>query len=165
MENKEKSFFVPWRNSFSFGERKMPLKLEHNYKQHQFYFDAKSNHYFSLINDNSTPKSFIDALINKNFDDAMSYVSRLNLFVDFEELKKIFDGINSYNCISVSFKNTPAVKGEKINSVFVSHKNKKMILHFYLVNEPDCFSKWKIYRVEEERVTGNFEREKVWIKF
>ena len=117
------------------------------------------------MNDNSTPKLFLDALIKKDFQDAMTYISRLSLFVDQDALKEIFDNVKSYNYIPVSYKNSYFPKGEKVNSVFVSNENKKKILHFYLINEPDYFSKWKIYRIEEENVTGNFERKKIWIKF
>jgi len=159
--------FVPWKNDFQFGEKNYGLKLGHRYKRHQFCFaskDSKNNPYFGLVSDNVTPKAFADALINKNFDAALSYVSRFSIFVDFEAVKKIFDGVSSYNCISASFANSVS-KGESVNSIFISDKNKKVILRFYLVNEPDRFSKWKIYRIEEEYVTCNFERKKLCIKF
>lgn len=161
----KKSFFVPWKNDFCFGEGSNSLKLKHNYKQHQFYFDAKSHPYLCLKNENETPKSFINALIKKDFDDAMSYISSLSVFVDIEMIKKIFDEIKYYKCISVSYKNSCFNSREKINSVFISDKDKKIILHFYLINEPDRFSKWKIYRIEKESVMGNLERKKIWIKF
>ncbi len=160
-------FFVPWKNDFRFGEKNSGLKLGHKYKQHQFCFASKyskNNPCFGLIRDSITPKAFVDALIEKNFDDAMSYVSKFSVFMDFEAVKKIFDGISSYNCVSASFTNSVS-KEESVNSIFVSDKNKKVILRFYLVNEPDCFSKWKIYRIEEEYVTSSFERKKLCIKF
>jgi len=161
----KKSFFVPWQNNFCFGERTVLLKLKHNYKHHQFYFDSESRPFISLINDNTAHKSFINAIINNDFDDAMSYISRFSIFVDLEMLKKIFDGVKSYNYIPVSYKKDCSFEGEKVNSVFISDKNKKLILHFYLINEPDSFSKWKIYRIEEENVNSALERKKIWIKF
>lgn len=165
-----KSYFVSWQSDFGFAEREIQkgsiaVKLNHNYKQHQFYFQSDEQPYLSLVNDNSTPKLFLDALIKKDFQDAMTYISRLSLFVDQDALKEIFDNVKSYNYIPVSYKNSYFPKGEKVNSVFISNENKKKILHFYLINEPDYFSKWKIYRIEEENVTGNFERKKIWIKF
>ena len=162
---KKKNFFVPWQNDFCFGERTVLLKLKHNYKQHQFYFNFDSHPYISLVNDNTAPKSFINAIINNDFDGAMSYISRFIIFVDFENIKKIFDGIKSYNYIPVSYKKASYFKGEKVNSIFISDKDKKLILHFYMINEPDFFSKWKIYRIEEESVRSNLERKKIWIKF
>ncbi len=161
----KKNFFVPWQNDFCFGERTVLLKLKHNYKQHQFYINFDSHPYISLVNDNTAPKSFINAIINNDFDGAMSYISRFSIFVDFETIKKIFDGIKSYNYIPVSYKKDSYFKGEKVNSIFISDKNKKLILHFYMINEPDFFSKWKIYRIEEESVSSNLERKKIWIKF
>ncbi len=161
----KKSFFVPWQNDFCFGERTVLLKLKHNYKQHQFYFNSETPPYISLINDNITPKSFINAVINNDFDDAMSYISRFSIFLDIELIKKIFSGIKSYKYIPISYKNNYFSKFEKVNSVFVADENKKKILHFYLINEPDSFSKWKIYRIEEENINGSAERKKLWIKF
>lgn len=161
----KRSLFVPWKNDFYFGEMNFPLKLKHNYKRRQFYFDFEKRPYISLINDNTAPKFFINAIMNKDFDRAVSYISRFNFFIDFEELKKIFDGVKSYNYIPVSCKKYSELKGERVNSIFISDKNKKIILHFYLINEPDSISKWKIYRIEEEKVSSGMEEKKIWIKF
>lgn len=159
-------FFVPWSCKFGYGERKSILKLKHNYKEHQFCFDTEKLPYFGLINDNSTSKFFIDALINKNFDDAMSYVSKLSIFIDTDEIKKIFKDTKQFEyIIPIIYRNKYFPKGERINSVLISKKGKMSILHFYLINEPDSFSKWKIYRIEEEKVKRNFERKRLWIRF
>ena len=159
----KKSFFIPWKNDFSFGEKNIAVKLNHSYKHHQFYFNSNSNRpYISLVNDNSIPKAFIDAVIKKDFDDAMSYISRFNIFVDRETIINDFNKVKSYNYIPV-YKNF--CKNKKVNSVMVSENDKKVILHFYLINEPDFFGNWKIYRIEKESITGNFERKKLWIKF
>lgn len=149
----KKSFFVPWQNDFCFGERQELIKLKHNYKHHQFYFNSKNRPYISLINDNITQKSFINALVNNDFDKAVLYISRFSVFANKELLKDFFDGVKSYNYISVSYKDCSFI-GEKVSSVFISDKNNKKILHFYLINEPDSFSKWKIYHIEEEKITS-----------
>jgi len=162
--NDKKAFFVSWKGDFGVCQRDESLRLKHDYKQHQFYFEAKDSPYVGLVNDSAVSVSFINALIKNDFDDAMSYISRFGFFVDFDLVKKIFDDSKTYNRVSVFYKNFNLIPGEKVNSFFVSDKNKKMIVHFYLVNEPDCFSKWKIYKIEEESVM-NIERKRLWIKF
>lgn len=160
------SLFVPWKSDFQFGENDLSPDFKHNYKQRQFCFDFHSSPYIRLLNDSFTSKSFIDAVVKNDFDSAKLYLSKFELFVDFDEIKEIFNGIKTYNFVPVYYnKNLTLLKNEKINSVFISDKNKKLILHFFLINEPDRFSKWKIYRIEEEYVTGFFERKKLWINF
>ncbi len=159
-------FFMPWSCKFGYGERKSILKLKHNYKEHQFCFDTEKSPYFGLINDNSTSKFFIDALINKNFDAAMSYISKFSIFIDTEEIKKIFNDTKHFKyIIPIICRDDYFPKGERINSVLISQKGKMSVWHFYLINEPDSFSKWKIYRIEEENVKRNFERKRLCIKF
>ncbi len=145
------SLFVPWKSSF--GYKNGAVRLKHDYKERQFYFNTDKKPFLGLLNDGIASKFFIDAVLNESIDEAMIYVSRLSLFVNPEEIKSIFGRVKGYKyLISASGKN----KGERINSVLITdnEKNRVSIIHFYMINEPDMFSKWKIYRIEKENVCG-----------
>lgn len=141
--------FIPWKSDF--GYKSSTIRLEHDYKQRQFYFKQSEKPFFCLLSDSSDARNFLDAVINNSYDDAQIYISRsLRICGGLEEVIKIFDKAKHYKYLySVSKANK---NGEYVNSVLITDNEKKRfsIIHLYMINEPDVFSKWKVYKIEKE---------------
>lgn len=141
-------FFVPWKNKYKINES--IIKLNHYYKQKQYCFKQSREPFFCVVNENCTPKSFIDAVMKDSYEDAESYISKnFASRVDIEDVKKLFKEDCTYKYLI----NIPFEKNDlNVKSIMLKDKNSKFIgiLHFYLINEPDIFGNWKIYKVVKE---------------
>lgn len=142
-------FIIPWECDFK--SESSFIKLEHTYKHKDFYFNIKDKPFISVINEDCTTRKFIDAVLNKNSDDAKIYMSKnISIACDYEEIESMFKGVSNYKYLVNVFYDK--ISGCKVNSVLISDKEKKYrdILNIYLINEPDIYSKWKIYKIEKE---------------
>lgn len=143
---KNKTLFIPWQESNSF-----PIKLKHNYKHNQFYFNYSYKPFFSVLNENCTTRCFIDALLKNDVDDAKVYISKeFSYNFDLDEISDIFKNGKTYKyLINISFNK---YKTQKVNSVLITDKDHEYsnIIHMYLIDEPDKYSKWKIFMIEKE---------------
>ena len=128
----------------------LPIKNKHK-KQNYFHLDNSKATFFSILNHQYTSKSFI-LLIKKNkLIEAKNFISKayykdINLSV----LKEFFNDEYLYKSLDkVSFYIN---KDEKINAFLIMDKNLKFkgIINFYMINEPDNISKWKIYKITKE---------------
>ena len=110
----------------------------------------KGSPFFSIPNANGIVKSFLEALNNNYFDEAMGYISK-NVVepVNFEEIYSIFEGVKSYKYLISVKKSSPYLRQVSI-AVKKQPKSKIEIINLKMVNEPDSFGKWKIYHVEKE---------------
>lgn len=138
--------FVPWTQEFK--QKENIVKLNVNRKEN---FKTCAD----ILSTDNIAKYFIQALVHDNADRAMNYVSKYGLFnIDFEEMKRLFDGAEN---VSVSDKYLVNLyfnreKMQKVKSVAIADKNNNVlsVLHFFMVNEPDSFGKWKIIKIIEE---------------
>lgn len=141
--------FIPWKESNT--AINCPIRLKHNYKKNQFYFNYNYKPFFSVLNENCTTKFFIDALLKDSFEDAKVYISKeFNYNCDLDEISDIFKSGKTYKyLIDVSF---DRYKKQKVNSILITDKEHKYssIIHMYLIDEPDKYSKWKIFMIERE---------------
>lgn len=144
-----KSFFFPADSKYI--NKYEPIEIKHNYKNKQFCFKPSFKPFFSVINENETSKSFVDAILKDSIDDAKSYISKNSIYeVCFEEIKTIFKDKTEYKeLININFNKNSHYK---VNSLLISDKEckNKEIIHIYLINEPDNFSRWKIFKIEKE---------------
>lgn len=113
-----------------------------------FYTIAKDRYDTDIVN------LFIKAVANNGPDDAKVYLSK-NLkavgSLDFEELKKVFNGNIAYKYLSkVRFSHLP--ENIVTNSILVMNNaiQKNSIIHVYMVKEPDMHGSWKICGIERE---------------
>lgn len=148
MENKYK-IFVPWKNSIK--PKDSFVRLEHYYKNKQYSFKPSKKPFFSLLNEDVTPRAFIEAVKGNNNEDARACLSKsLGGDIDLEVVKKIFKAEYSYKyLIEVSFNGS---RGHKVKSVMLTDNNcrYKGIVHFYMIKEPDSLSSWKIFKIVKE---------------
>lgn len=148
MVNKFK-VYVPWGNSFK--TRDAFFKFDHFYKHKHYYFQQSKNPFFSLLNEDCTPRCFIEAVKKNNNEDAQSYLSKnLGYNVDLETIRGIFKSDYNYKyLVEASFNNS---RSHKIKSVMLTDRNCRFkgIVHFYLIKEPDGFSNWKIFKIVKE---------------
>lgn len=109
--------------------------------------------FFIIPNEEYTVKIFVDAVMNDSFDVAESCISQKSVYnVDFNELKKLFNGIF---CFKYSFNNVKHKIDNKVNSFIIQGNDGINVIKIYVVNEPDFFSKWKIYKIEREHIIND----------
>lgn len=144
-----KKIFIPRKNEIM--TKAGFLKSEHFYRNKQYSFKPSRKPFFSLLNEDATPKIFIEAVKDNNNDDARAYLSKsLGSDVDLELVKKIFKAEYSYKyLIEVAFNGS---RGHKVKSVVLTDNDShiKEIVHFYMIKEPDSLSNWKIYKIVKE---------------
>lgn len=110
--------------------------------------------FFSTLDDDKIVKLFLEALINRNHEEAYVYISKNCTYeFDFEELSDFFD--RRYNYIfllNALFYKEP--KNCKTKSLLVmkntNNIEKGSVIHFKLIKEQNKFGKWKIYGIEKE---------------
>ena len=128
------------------------LSLNQKYTNKNYFYTKNENKaFFSILNEKYTSKSFIEHIIKDNFLEAKTFISKYSKeTIDIEILKDFFNEEFSYKIL----KKIPFNKKnyEKINSFMIMDKDLKFkgIINFYMINEPDNFSKWKIYKITKE---------------
>ncbi|GHU53422.1 hypothetical protein AGMMS49975_11440 [Clostridia bacterium] len=130
----------------------MFIKLNrHTICHKKIQFDNKRYNvpFFSILNESSTIRAFLDALSKGATSEAAGYLSqtaRKNL--DINELCAMV-GSRDYKRLSGRrFINT----GYKTDAILlIDNESINKIIHLHLVKEPDSVSKWKIFDVESER--------------
>lgn len=150
MDSKAK-IFVPW--GCAFRPKGGIIRLDHYYKHKHYYFKPCKKPFFSILNEDYTPKGFIEAVKKNNNEDAESYLSKaLGYSVDLDYVKGIFkENSRCKYIVEVGQVNSGL---HKIKSVFVTDESCKLgaVVHFYLIKEPDGFSNWKIFKIVKETV-------------
>lgn len=141
--------FVPWSGGNAITNEN--LRINHSYKQKQFYLKKSYTPYFAVVNEDCTLKFFIDTVLKQGYEDALVYISKKFVYDnDYEEIKQLFANLKSYKyLINVSFdKETKC----KVKSVLLTDREFKVqnIVRAYLIYEPDKFSKWKIFMLKKE---------------
>ncbi len=136
------NIFIPWTNASYHTQNP---KLNHTYKQKQFYLKRENNPFFAVVNEDCTVEFFMDIVLKDGYDDGNIYISKKFVHSkDHEEIKQLLQNIKSYKyLINVSFDKATKTK---VKSILLTDKEYKIqnIVSVYLVNEPDRFSKWKI---------------------
>lgn len=113
-----------------------------------FFIKNENKAFFYLLNENYTSKSFIDYIIKDDFLEAEKFISKYSKEnFNIEILKDFFNEELTYKILKKVCFNKKNY--EKINSFMIMDKNLKFkgIINFHMINEPDKFSKWKIYKI------------------
>ena len=140
----EKHVFVQWCVNTS--NRK---NITHTYKSRQFCFKNGMNPFFSVENDLSAAKGFMEAVINGKSEEAGTYLSRSFLaYFKIDEIMKVFKDLKSYKCLYMPYKGTGR---SGISPMLVKDTEDRVsVVKLYLRNEPDIFSNFKIYKITVE---------------
>ncbi len=105
--------------------------------------------FFHIENENGAVDSFLHALFNSSTDEARNFVcSNSDDLLDLDAFKKYFGSNVHYKYLSDGNFNLNS-KNIIVKSVlFMDKKHKReSIINFYLINQPDKFSKLKIYAI------------------
>ncbi|WP_250278153.1 hypothetical protein [[Clostridium] colinum] len=130
-------FFLPLKDKF----------LQENF----FHIDNSKAPFFSILTHQYTSKSFIELIRKNRLIEAKNFISKsfsddVNMCI----LKEFFNDEYIYKTLDkvCFYKNN----NEKINAFLIMDKNLKFkgIINFYMINEPDNISKWKIYKITKE---------------
>lgn len=139
--NNECGFFLPLKtNKF------LNIKIEHtlDFKKHGNI--NINGPFFHLENENSMVEFFLHALFNSSIDEAKKFISPdFDDILDLNAVKECFASCRIYKYLSngnFSFKK----KNCFVNPVLFIDKNTGLssVINFYLINQPDNFSRWKI---------------------
>lgn len=128
------------------------LSIKNKYLQkNDFHIDNSKAPFFSILTHQYTSKSFIGLIKKNKLVEAKNFISKASLEdVNISILKEFFNDDYIYRTLDkVCFR---ANKNEKINAFLIMDKNLKFkgIINFYMINEPDNISKWKIYKITKE---------------
>lgn len=128
------------------------LSLKNKYiKENYFHLDNKKSPFFSILNHNYTTKSFIDSILKDDILEAKNFISKYYINnIDMDKIKEFFNEKYIYKKSNkVSFYEYTY---EKTNAFIIMDTNLKFkgIINFYMIDEPDNFSKWKIYKITKE---------------
>ena len=128
----------------------LPIKNKYIQKSY-FHIDNSKTPFFSILTHQYTSKSFIGLIKKNKLLEAKNFISKS--FVDdvnISILKEFFNDDYVYKTLDkvCFYKN----KYERINAFLIMDKNLKFkgIINFYMINEPDQISKWKIYKITKE---------------
>ncbi len=128
----------------------LPIKNKYIQKSY-FHIDNSKAPFFSILTHQYTSKSFIGLIKKNKLLEAKNFISKS--FVDdvnISILKEFFNDDYVYKTLDkvCFYKN----KYERINAFLIMDKNLKFkgIINFYMINEPDQISKWKIYKITKE---------------
>ena len=107
-----------------------------------------------LFEERQTAKSFISAVVNGNISEASLFVSRKissAYSIDFERLAEVFEsfGKGRYKCVK-SVNASENASRLKLSLALVED-GAFVLMHLYMINEPNENSRWKIYGIEMER--------------
>ena len=139
-------FFLPIRKRKCFLFYKADFQINKN-----IYRKDIKKPFFKMIDDAGTTDFFIDAIMKGRVYDAENYLSKVFCCdTDWDKVKKIFKDAEYYKQLTSVKKNNFSLY--EVRSVMIKNKeNKKSeIIHFYMVKEPDSFSRWKIYKITKE---------------
>lgn len=163
MNDYAQKFFLPWNDYFI--EAKDYTIISNNNKQHLYKKDSFgmvsvenikwwNKPYFAILNEKSTVQFFIDAIMKKSIDEAKVYLSKTcNNELNIDEISNIFTDVCKYKYISkIEF---DAIRNTNVSVVSITPKyvgNKKFtgIINVKMVQEPNRYGNWKIYKIEEE---------------
>jgi len=110
--------------------------------------------FFHIENANSAVESFLDAIMHSSTEEARKFISPdFNNLLDLEMLQESFSYVKSYKHIfKTDFLQIKTKSKRVVGSVLLIGKqhNARVIIDFYLLNQPDNFSKWKIYALASE---------------
>ncbi|WP_317366405.1 hypothetical protein [uncultured Tyzzerella sp.] len=128
------------------------LPIKNKYKQKSyFHIDNSKAPFFYILTHQYTSKSFINLIRKNKLLEAKNFISKAFAEdVNISILKEFFNDDYVYKTLDkVSFYKN---KYEKINAFLIMDKNSKFkgIINFYMINEPDNISQWKIYKITKE---------------
>lgn len=128
------------------------LPIKNKYKQKSyFHIDNSKAPFFNILTHQYTSKSFINLIKSNKLVEAKNFISKTFVEdVNISILKEFFNDDYIYKTLDkvCFYKN----KYEKVNAFLIMDKNLKFkgIINFYMINEPDNISKWKIYKITKE---------------
>ena len=128
------------------------LPINNKYKQKSyFHIDNSKAPFFNILTHQYTSKSFINLIKNNKLVEAKNFISKTFVEdVNISILKEFFNDEYIYKTLDkvCFYKNNY----EKVNAFLIMDKNLKFkgIINFYMINEPDNISKWKIYKITKE---------------
>lgn len=107
----------------------------------------KGNPFFSITNEQSTVKHFLEAVTSSDAESARAYISKSFIGeIDLTELRNTLEIFENYK-----FLGQPHLPGKSYTgSVLMFNKNRNSILKLHMVQEPDSYGNWKIYGIEKE---------------
>ncbi len=128
----------------------LPIKNKYIQKSY-FHIDNSKTPFFSILTHQYTSKSFIGLIKKNRILEAKNFISKSFADdVNISILKEFFNDDYIYKTLDkvCFYKN----KYERINAFLIMDKNLKFkgIINFYMINEPDQISKWKIYKITKE---------------
>lgn len=86
---------------------------------------------------------FLSALQNNSLDEARGYISKYFSNADMEEIQKLIQCGKGYQCYFNQKDNSSV-------SVAIATESNMDIISMDIVNEPNNFGKWKIWRIIKE---------------
>ena len=105
--------------------------------------------FFHIENENGAVDSFLKALFNSTTDEAKKFIcSDFDDLLDLDAFKACFSSNVNYKYISDGNFNLDS-KNFLVKSVLFMDKKhgQESIINFYLINQPDKFSRFKIYAI------------------
>ena len=123
------------------------LPIQNKYSQKNYFHIHNSKaHFFNLFTHQYTNKSFLNLIKKNKLIEAIIFISiAFAQDVNISILKEFFNDDYVYKTLDkvCFYKN----EYEKINAFLIMDKNSKFkgIINFYMINEPDNISQWKIY--------------------
>jgi len=106
-----------------------------------------------LSNHENVALMFMEAITKYSTEDAKKYISRNFVStMDFVELKDFFVENNKYKVVDkIDFDNRKNFITKSI--VFFGEDKKNMnLINIHMINEPDRYSKWKIFAFDKEDI-------------
>ena len=119
-------------------------------KRHGVFMPVKpeflSNPFFHMLTETGVAAMFLRA-VESDPDQARTLLSK-NCVMDLEAFRDVLD---SCHCGSkfVTLKKGSAISiSERMRTILFGNLN--CVLHFYMVEEPDIYGRWKVFGVEKE---------------
>lgn len=150
-------FFIPFNETFIKAKdiRSLNSKSQHLYKDNYFVITRGQNikwwnkPYFAITNESSTVRFFLDAVFkNFDYDEASVYMSKDSRF-ELDDVKEIFGGMRNYKYAKkLADEKRPDFATVTIIPNYDGSSSNSLI-HMKMVYEPNRYSKWKIYKIEE----------------
>jgi len=132
------NLFIPLKSKF-------PMKIK-------ALEDRSSKIFLGVIEKGSvyTVNRFFDAISSDCIENAGAYISKN--YQDAVDVLEIKDSLeNGCKPFFIKTKISSVPKNCRLETVFISDiDDKNKLIHIYMLNEPDIFSTWKIYNIEEE---------------
>lgn len=148
MNNNYFTSFIPWKGQAHREVPRFTMELFTIGSKHPLYLatdglQAQKKPFLSIPSPGGTIRMFLSALQNNSLDEARGYISKYFSNADMEEIQKLIQCGKGYQCYFNQKDNSSV-------SVAIATESNMDIISMDIVNEPNNFGKWKIWRIIKE---------------